>query len=173
LFWFFIIYTFLNSLYILLIGPLLVTPSHNPSSHPPFPSPLSGWDTPEYPTTLAHLVSARLAASSPTKARQAAQLEEHIPQTGNSFWGSPHSSCSGHIHMKTKLHNCYIREARPRSSLCMLFGCSFSLRMLQQSRLVDAAGLPVEFLSPSGPRILPPILPQDSPSSIHCLVVGV
>ena len=32
-----------------------------------------------------------LGASSSTEADQAAQLEEHIPHTGNRFWDSPFS----------------------------------------------------------------------------------
>ena len=31
----------------------------------------------------------------PLRPNKAAQLEEPIPHTGNSFWDSPHSSCSG------------------------------------------------------------------------------
>jgi len=61
--------------------------------------------------------------------------------------------------MKVKLHICYIWVRRPKSSPCMFFVWWFRLWEPQGSRLVDSVGLPEEFLSPSGPAILPPILP--------------
>jgi hypothetical protein len=76
-------------------------------------------------------------------------------------------------HMKTKLHICYICAGEPRSSPCIHSGWWFRLWEPQSFRLVDSVGLPVEFWSPSGTVILPPILPQVSPSSIHCLAVDV
>jgi hypothetical protein len=63
--------------------------------------------------------------------------------------------------MKTELHICYICEGA-RSSLCMLFWLVVQcLRTTPQgSQLVDAVGLPVEFLSPWGPS--PPCLLKQS-----------
>jgi hypothetical protein len=60
----------------------LVTLSHNP-----FPSPFFSERVETrlgYLSTLAHLVSTGLGASSPTEGDRTAQLEEHIPQTGPS-----------------------------------------------------------------------------------------
>ena len=43
----------------------------------------------------------------------------------------------------------------------------------QRSRLIDSLGLPVEFLSSSGPSILPLTLLYASPSHRQCLAVGL
>jgi hypothetical protein len=50
----------------------------------------------------------------------------------------------------------------------MFFSWWFRLWEAQGSSLVNSVGLPVEFLSPSGPEILPPFLLQESPNLIHC-----
>lgn len=47
---------------------------------------------------------------------------------------------------------------------------SLRIPMVQVSLNVD---LPVEFLSTLRPTILPPILPQEFPTSSHCLIVDV
>jgi len=85
----FLVFTY--SLFILLTAPLLVIP---PTTLPPRPLPFSSEQTPPgyhpHPGTSS-LCQARHFLS------PWGQLLVHIPHTGNSFWNSPHSSCSGHI----------------------------------------------------------------------------
>ena len=79
---------------------------------------------------------------------KAAQLEEHIPNTGNSFWDSfpqtdPHEDQSAHL-----LHMC--REAWVQSVH------THTVRLVAQSPRCSSVKvswlcLPVEFLSPRGP----------------------
>ena len=52
-------------------------------------------------------------------------------------------------HKKTKMHICCICAGKPKFSTCMVFDFWFSLWDHWGSRLVDAFGLPVEFLSTS------------------------
>ena len=68
--------------------------------------------------------------------------------------------------MKTKLLTCYIcaRDLGAPIASCLL-GDSVSGKP-QGSRLVDSVGLSVESLTSSGPSVLPPTLPKESPSSI-------
>ena len=63
--------------------------------------------------TLELQVSSRLGPSSPTEARQGSPARRTYPCTGNSFWDSPHSNCSGST--KTKLHICLMCVERPKS----------------------------------------------------------
>jgi hypothetical protein len=57
--------------------------------------------------------------------------------------------------METELHVCYIRaQGLGPVYACSLVGGSVS-ESSQGSRFVDSIGLTVEFLSPSGPSILP------------------
>ena len=73
--------------------------------------------------------------------------------------------------MKTKLHFCYICEGGLGPDHAHFLVESSVSGNPQGSRLVDYVGLPVEFLSLSGPAILPPTLPSEFP--IHCLTVGI
>jgi hypothetical protein len=75
--------------------------------------------------------------------------------------------------MEMKWHICYLCAEKPRSTPSMLLGWWLGLGDLQELRLVDHIGFPVEILTPFGHVVLPSILPQESPSSIHCLAVGV
>lgn len=61
------------------------------ASHPLTILPLHPreWGPPGYPSTLTLQVSVRLGESSPSEASEAAQLEEHMPPSGNSFRDSP------------------------------------------------------------------------------------
>ena len=73
--------------------------------------------------------------------------------------------------MTTKLHICYLRaKGLGLAHTCSLVGVSVSVSS-QGSRLVDSVDL-IESLSPLGPSVLPPTLPQDSWSSasISCWV---
>jgi hypothetical protein len=57
--------------------------------------------------------------------------------------------------METELHVCYIcAGGLGPVCACSLIGDSVSENS-QESRLLDSVGLPVEFLSPLGPAILP------------------
>jgi hypothetical protein len=62
---------------------------------------------------------------------------------------------------------------RPKSSPCMFFSWWIRSWETHRSRLVDSVSLPVEFRSPLGPTILPPIFLYEPPNSIHCFAVGV
>jgi hypothetical protein len=75
--------------------------------------------------------------------------------------GIDHAPILMGIHMKTELHICYIcgRGGGYVQPLCVLLGRWFRLGQPQGSKLVDYVGLPVKFISPSGPAILSPILP--------------
>ena len=68
--------------------------------------------------------------------------------------------------MKTKLHFCYLcAVGLGQAYACSLAGDSVSGKA-KESWLIDSLGLSVEYLSPSGSSILPPILPQDSLNSV-------
>lgn len=70
-----------------------------------------------HPTpTQAHQVSAGLERPLPLRPDKAAQLGEHIPQTGCSFTDRSHSSCWG-THLKTKLLHMYGANTVLNSSL--------------------------------------------------------
>jgi hypothetical protein len=89
----------------------------------------------------------------PLRPDKAAQLEEHIAHTGNSFWDSLLFQLF-RTHMKTKLHIC---AGRPRSSPCMLIH-SLVVQSLGASRVQvswSSYGVPITF----GVTIIPPILP--------------
>lgn len=89
---------FTYSLYILLTTPLPATSSTVLPT-----SPLGEWH-PSWVSGTSSLCKAR-ALPLPLRSHKAAQLVDHIPQTGSSFWESPHSNCSGPIWW---IHICYI-----------------------------------------------------------------
>ena len=103
---------------------------------------------------------------------KAAQLEEQIPHTGNSFWDSLCPNFSRPIWRSSCTSSTY---GKPKSRLCMFSSWWFRLQESQKSRLVDSVRLPVEFLSPYPPRNSNP----SSYSSIRvpklhpCLAVGL
>ena len=139
---------------LLYLFPLYPTHCH----HPPCPPshnltpPLLLWvsaSLPGYPATLAHQVSVSLGSFFPLRPDKAAQIEEHIPCSGNSFWDSHWSSCSGPT-WRPSCTFATLCAVKPRSSLCVFFGWWFKLRASQGSRLVDFVGLPVDLLSPLG-----------------------
>jgi hypothetical protein len=71
--------------------PRSLRPSCNPS-----PLFLKAGEAPAVPLLILALqISGRLGASSPLRPDKAAQLEEHSPHLGNSFWDSPCTSCLG------------------------------------------------------------------------------
>jgi hypothetical protein len=111
-----------------------------------------------YSLIMAHQVCVGHGISSPTEARQGSRVREIHSQTGNSFRDSPCSSIFG-IHMKTDLHICYICVGGlgPDCISCLVRG-SVS-ESPQGTKLVESIGLPVEFLTTSGPPILPETLP--------------
>jgi hypothetical protein len=79
----------------------------------------------------------------------AAQLEERIPETGNSFWGSLRSSSSGPTRRLSCPSAMYVQGGPGPARVCSLVFV-FSLREPQGSRLVDSVGLPVKILSSLG-----------------------
>ena len=111
----------------------------------PFPS-LSGWGP------RGHPPFARLRASFPIEDRQGSPARRTY-----SFWID--RSPVVQDHMKFKLHICYIWTRRPMTTLYMFFDWWFKVWEPKGYRSVDSVFLPVEFLSPSGASILPPILP--------------
>lgn len=112
-----LLFYFTYSLYIPLTVPLLVNPSHSTSPIPrSSPSPLNGWESPEYLFTLAFQVSAtRLGASFPAETRHGSPAKTFL-------------TCRQHLlqlfrtSMMIKLHICYMCTWRPRSSPWMFFG---------------------------------------------------
>lgn len=75
--------------------------------------------------------------------------------------------------MKTQLHNCYIyAEDLDPSCACSLVGISLSVSGYGP-RLVNSVGFVAVSLALLAPLTLPPCLPQDSPSFIQCLTVGL
>ena len=67
--------------------------------------------------------------------------------------------------MKTQLHKCYISvEGLGLAHACCLGGSSISMNPYGV-RLVDTVGFHMVSLTPLASSILPPHLPQDSPSS--------
>jgi hypothetical protein len=112
----------------------------------------AGGRPPGYLSNLALQLSVKLGTSSPNKARQYRPARRHIPQTGNSFWYSPCSSCldthedqAAHL-----LHMCGEDQVQP------LYVLWLSIQTLRSPRVqVQWLCFPVEFLSPSGPIILP------------------
>jgi hypothetical protein len=79
------------SLYILLTVPLLVTPFHNPFPHL---LPLLLWAGAPPSPNFKSLPG--LALPLPLRSDKAAQLKEHIPHIGRSFWDNPHSIWDPH-----------------------------------------------------------------------------
>ena len=93
-------------------------------------------------------------------------------QSGYSFRDTPHSSCWG-THIQTELHVSYLCvRGRNPDHVCSFIGGSIS-ESSQGSKLVDSFGFLGEFLSHAGHLLLPPTFPQESPTSFHCLAVGV
>jgi hypothetical protein len=108
----------------------------------------------------------------PMRPEKAAQLQEHISHTGNSFWDRPCSNCSGPTGRLSSTSATHVWGGLGAACVCSLIGVSDS-EIPQWSRLVGSVCLSVEFLSPLGPAVLPPFLPEESPSSIHCMAMGV
>ena len=67
--------------------------------------------------------------------------------------GTVSTAVVGHPHKDQTAHWLHMYRGNP----CVLGGLVSGSP--QGSRLVDSVGLPVEFLSPLGPSILPPTLP--------------
>ena len=136
---------------------LLGHPLHSPSTTPiTFSERVTPWVCP--PTWDIKSLQTQ-AHPLPLNLPKAAQLRERDLQAGSSFRESSHSSCWG-THVKTKLHICYICV---RGRLCSAYVsslvCGSVSEDVQGFMLVDYVGLPVEFLSPSGPSNLPLTLP--------------
>jgi len=115
--------------------------------------------------TCMYAVTAGLGISSLTETRQEGPFREmgspdkqqSQRQTLLLLLGDPHEDQTAHL-----INAC----GDPRyHHVHSLVGGSVSGRP-QGSRLVNSEGLPVESLSSSGPLVLPPMLPQDSLSSI-------
>jgi hypothetical protein len=142
---------FFNSLYILIA---FLTPGYTfPQSqysplHLPFfkriEDPALGISN----SGTSHQVSAGLHVSLPLRPDKAAQLEEYILQTFNSFWDSSHSNCLG----PTRRGSCTSATYVPGSGVGVgpahvYFSVGGSV-----SKSPEGPGLPVEFLSPLGPQ---------------------
>jgi hypothetical protein len=148
---------FTYSLYIL---PTALFRSLPPTILLPISPPLLFWVGEGPPVVAPNPGTSSLYKARSFLSQKAAQLEELIPCTSNSFWDNHIARLQlFRTHMKTKLHTCYLWVGRHRSSLCIFFGRWFRLWESQGSRLVDAVVLPVEFLFLSGLTILPPIFP--------------
>ena len=98
----------------------LVAPSHNPSPHTLFSSTLRRWSSPEI--SLHPSTSSLCEARCFTGPDRAAQLEEHTPCTGNSFWDSPHSSCSGPTWKPSCTSAMYVQGDLSPAHVCSLVG---------------------------------------------------
>jgi len=106
-----------------------------------------------------HINFAGLGASSPTEASQGSPVKG-MGSAGRQLETAPlqvledlHEDQAIHL-----LHMCECGGSLGLAHVCSLVGGSVSERP-QGSRLVDSVGLPVPFLSPLGPSILPPTLP--------------
>jgi hypothetical protein len=93
--------------------------------------------TPMYPTTLT------------LRTDKTAQLEEHIPQKGNSFLDRMNSSCSRSKWSPSYSSATFAQGGLDMACVCSLVGTSVT-EIPQEVMWVHSVGLPVEFLSPSG-----------------------
>jgi hypothetical protein len=74
---------------------------------------------------------------------------------GVSGWVDTYPGASSPWPVETELHICYICDRNlGLASVCSLLGCSIS-ESLQESRLFDSVGLPMEFLSLQGLKLFP------------------
>jgi hypothetical protein len=120
---------------------------HSPPSQKPILLTLFLWEgrvsrTLKYPLTVAHQISARVEALSPTEARQVIPVGEQIPQLGCSFRESLWSSCWGtHRDWAACLLHTFWG---PHSSPCVFFGWwlnSWALPLVQVSWHCSVTGL--------------------------------
>ena len=95
---------------------------------------------------LAHQVSVRLGSLFPTEARQKAQLEDHIPHTGNSLWGSPSCSCSGPTWRPSCASASYVRRGLgPAHVLWLMVQCLRAPRFQVSRFCWSSCGILISF----------------------------
>lgn len=102
--------------------PLPVTSSYNRPPHLLYNSPLSVWVSSGYSPTLEYLwgicnFSTGLSEFSPTEVRQSRLARRSYPTDRQQLLRQPPLQLFG-THIQTKLHLCYIRTGKPRSSPC-------------------------------------------------------
>ena len=167
------IFSFTYSLYNLFTVPFhspppkLLSPSFFLFSAEQIQNPRIPW----YQPTMALQVSLRLCASSSTEARQGSPARRTYSMYRQQLLGQPLIQLFG-IHMKTQLDICYLCVVRPRSRPCMVLVGSLDSESPKDSGQLTLLlflwssyplwGLQSFFL-----------FFHESPSSIHCLAVGV
>ena len=112
---------------------LPVTPFHNPSPLPFFSEQV---EPPGYTSTLVLQFSPRKALPLSLRPDKAAQLEEHIPCTGNSFWDCHCSSCSGPAWRPSCTSIKYVQGGLGPAMVCFLIGGSVSKSLKSSSQLI-------------------------------------
>ena len=106
------------------------------------------------------------------KPGKAAQLGEQDPQAGKSQGQLLLQLLEDLQEEQAAISATYVSGGLGPTCVCSLVVGSVS-ESSQGYRLVDSVDLPVESLFPLGRSILPATLPQDSPSSVQCLAVGL